>query len=1514
MTSGRLEGPTNASRRDRQAASRRVEMRAKAGATCGAALGWLLVEVLVFQLVSSSPGSDLFEHGNQSGNSIHLASSTAIGAANKSIDENVAKSKQNQPIFKTQLDKWIASQQHKFGSPSIFSRKPAESWKGRMRIRIRSGSGRSRSLDQVGKSATAQIMSTNLAANAIGQPVDTLTSQPGRTGNQSDERRTDPIDFLVAGSKKLADNRWQQRGNDRRLIGEKLLPTQSTQAHKRYEGHRLSMEMDISGSLGGANLDSSQDNGNTTSQPTKLISANQTKSSSDPTDQLSSKSRRQASPSLATSAIAPDDRHPKRAQADRQTSFEIYELKSTKTASRKKNKEPTVATVKPVVLASDVRVMSNLLLVGNDSAGSEPPSTGSAALDSSSQSDSNLESRPAPGEQPNEPSDWFVVSSDAVDSDDSLKPAKQAERLDSATQSDKANRASEISRAQVPKMSPHKSDLVSILSQLRDQLNGSAAHSRTSLVEIPKIGDIKVKSKAGGFDGSQFAKSTSLGIRVTAGQNSAPLVINNRGLITAAKGKPIFANNNNTVVYNPANSLISQMDYSLSPSDKQSYAAGSAKYKPVWAHLGADLEDRPSFLKQPITLSGQQFWGDSDSNSMHHNTGLREPSLDDQIEASSMANRIPYKPTERPSIANSAMHLTSSHGSKVRPSVQVAQDDNSISTEDEAQSTKVIQTSVLDAPLDQTSVPTGANQTDSNSSTFQHNPPYTKLHQSQPNANQTEIQPQLTESPRSKTKNRTNQPTVQKPAKRPVIPNRLKPEVNFSNGSYSTLVGEPIDLSSTTMSSATNDPLSYSDHKPTQLRNKLHSILLAKLAPAKQNQSPFNSTAYAQRGPSAGSSGQVTPAPLLSSTAAQNLASLLAQGFSQLIQGPTRNGNRFNSLLANRLRRRVNHMSNSKIDAHHTAVNRRTTNVGSLLLSGFIYGLSVLPALMALTGNNPLNGFNLADDSSSSPSAKRATTAINRHGSAARIGAQAERMRKSQKSARAPIALNRPTFADSPRATSMGLDSLLDTYLVQLDPVTTMASPTTDEEQDLKTALKYYLESSAPVANQLNQLHPLLDADSDTDFGSFENLGKNVLISRYSDASLVSETPKFGSNSINDQLVAQPEPQKAASIVGNDNMNSLADDKQAKFNLRVTEQPDQTAFTPLVLIPIAQTDVGDKRTNYIGGETSTGASVHVPMIATNSGLEHSTSRPGVSTPNQMAKSQTSRHPNLIPIEKPSKSRHKMEAYLDNSNRKVSIDAAPTSSGNLDTISADNIAILGPYDMNPGFEQSLSFIPLESVDLSTATSNRSPKQPANKYHTRRDRHGLQSMGRVRANQLANVLTPSDRIAQMRYKPISGHKTNEQQSGFKSLDIDNSWRISRPIVRRQQQQLKLVDFGLNKLISAQKGELQDQWMAKRRKSSYKTPSDEPLMLGTRTKKAPTELRRSSGSLKSTTKASNGSKKSSSTSVLNPLRFESQNPKGSFNDTVGELLLAHSLAMGSRILNEPYEMSGEFKRVRN
>lgn len=151
----------------------------------------------------------------------------------------------------------------------------------------------------------------------------------------------------------------------------------------------------------------------------------------------------------------------------------------------------------------------------------------------------------------------------------------------------------------------------------------------------------------------------------------------------------------------------------------------------------------------------------------------------------------------------------------------------------------------------------------------------------------------------------------------------------------------------------------------------------------------------------------MTPPPLLSTTVANNVASLLAQKLNFLVKptsfshspfgtgsgvtppaqgqvthnpsnggggggpsngSPPANGLGLSSLfgirvgsgnqaqganVASRFKQRINPFVVTPVT--HSSVNRRTTGVGSLLISGFIYGLSVLPALMALTGINPLN-------------------------------------------------------------------------------------------------------------------------------------------------------------------------------------------------------------------------------------------------------------------------------------------------------------------------------------------------------------------------------------------------------------------------------------------------------------------------------------------------------------------------------------------------------------------------------
>lgn len=127
------------------------------------------------------------------------------------------------------------------------------------------------------------------------------------------------------------------------------------------------------------------------------------------------------------------------------------------------------------------------------------------------------------------------------------------------------------------------------------------------------------------------------------------------------------------------------------------------------------------------------------------------------------------------------------------------------------------------------------------------------------------------------------------------------------------------------------------------------------------------------------------PPPLLSAAVANNVANLLASKLTSLVR-PTTNSlpSSLHHLFGVRAHqtstgsssgtsgsansRPLRHRYGSLLQAtgaHSNAViHRRTSGMGSLLVSGFVYGLSVLPALMALTGINPLSSSQAADEPS----------------------------------------------------------------------------------------------------------------------------------------------------------------------------------------------------------------------------------------------------------------------------------------------------------------------------------------------------------------------------------------------------------------------------------------------------------------------------------------------------------------------------------------------------------------------
>lgn len=183
-----------------------------------------------------------------------------------------------------------------------------------------------------------------------------------------------------------------------------------------------------------------------------------------------------------------------------------------------------------------------------------------------------------------------------------------------------------------------------------------------------------------------------------------------------------------------------------------------------------------------------------------------------------------------------------------------------------------------------------------------------------------------------------------------------------------------------------------------KLKNKLSSLLIGKIMHKAQHQPQTIPTTTSQQATSTPMAPVATttsmmvasteaPAPLLSTAVANNVASLLAQKLNSLVVrpnhhhhnnhhsagshslfgfrvGPSPNPNNQFQSPTNKFKLRVNPFAGS-LNSHSptsSIINRRTTGVGSLLVSGLIYGLSVLPALMALTGVNPLASSGSPDE------------------------------------------------------------------------------------------------------------------------------------------------------------------------------------------------------------------------------------------------------------------------------------------------------------------------------------------------------------------------------------------------------------------------------------------------------------------------------------------------------------------------------------------------------------------------
>lgn len=264
----------------------------------------------------------------------------------------------------------------------------------------------------------------------------------------------------------------------------------------------------------------------------------------------------------------------------------------------------------------------------------------------------------------------------------------------------------------------------------------------------------------------------------------------------------------------------------------------------------------------------------------------------------------------------------------------------------------------------------GANgaRTSNNSNKWKHNPSHLQKHHGQD----------------ADRKPPTNEQTTPAPVYKPAPANAtVSPQLNAYPGSsngpnnYSQHLNHPNQHNhhhhhhhnSSTLNSSTTSasPLS----RPAKIIDKLQHMIIGTIL--RNTQPPMNLTSLASSlQPQWQSPSSPAPPPLLSSTVANNLASLIAQrlsifagrpaqpaGTNQYFTTPTPPGAgglgslfglRYPSSSVQKFKNRVGPLISA------AGLNRRTASVGSILISGLIYGLSVLPALMAVTGINPLSG------------------------------------------------------------------------------------------------------------------------------------------------------------------------------------------------------------------------------------------------------------------------------------------------------------------------------------------------------------------------------------------------------------------------------------------------------------------------------------------------------------------------------------------------------------------------------
>lgn len=420
-------------------------------------------------------------------------------------------------------------------------------------------------------------------------------------------------------------------------------------------------------------------------------------------------------------------------------------------------------------------------------------------------------------------------------------------------------------------------------------LSPKAATSRPPVAEVRLVG-------AGGGGGGA----------------TAPLItINSRGLIRLVENKATSQLNSSF--------LSTQMDHSLSPigsvrpvnthqaqADVVNLESGSGAGDIASHQAMSSSADRPAFLRRPSIVSAN-LWRPNSSSLDLEDSSLDEPT-----------NKL------RPQALNFDLH----------PS------------------------------------PAGENSKLAGAVRFQPNPPYRQqplelamtptpalLQAASPSSTHASSPGSLGSAKQQANKHRPVAPA--KPHRLGMsAPSSARPaEVSSTSSPYefvsnnSTIAPQLNVLGQTGSPPALGSPVS----KPAKMINRLQHMLLTKLIKNQMAQAgpqPLQSqsalSAASSLTPLPGGSG--TPAPLLSSTVAHNVASLLAQKLN--IFG--RPSSLFGLRAPVKPKERLSAGAPMLLGSSQSGLNRRTAGVGSLLVSGFIYGLSMLPALMALTGVNPL--------------------------------------------------------------------------------------------------------------------------------------------------------------------------------------------------------------------------------------------------------------------------------------------------------------------------------------------------------------------------------------------------------------------------------------------------------------------------------------------------------------------------------------------------------------------------------